>query len=98
MPSFGMWRRVDLVCADVSEESIASIFRIENPRARNQREQDFSTLQIEAIRSPETSADTIITEVDIPEDGILHSHRCENLKPYKSQTLSEINYLTGSFR
>jgi hypothetical protein len=29
MPSSGMWRRVDLVRPDVSEESIASIFRVE---------------------------------------------------------------------
>jgi hypothetical protein len=36
-----MWRRVDLVWNDVSEERIAYIFRVENPRARNQCEQDF---------------------------------------------------------
>jgi hypothetical protein len=39
----GMWRRVDIVLTDVSEECIASVFRVErkeeNPRARNQREQ-----------------------------------------------------------
>jgi hypothetical protein len=29
MPSYGMWRRVDLVWTDVSEEHIASIFRVE---------------------------------------------------------------------
>jgi hypothetical protein len=29
MPSSGMWRRVDLVWTDVSEERIASIFRVE---------------------------------------------------------------------
>jgi hypothetical protein len=36
-----MWRRVDIVWTDVSEERIAPIFRIfnKNPRARNQREQ-----------------------------------------------------------
>jgi hypothetical protein len=39
MPSSGMWRHVDLVCTDVSEERITSIFRVENPRARNQLEQ-----------------------------------------------------------
>jgi hypothetical protein len=37
MPSSGMWRRVEPVkLTDVSEERIASIFRVENPRARNQ--------------------------------------------------------------
>jgi hypothetical protein len=41
MPSSGMWRRVDMVQTDVSEEHIASIFRIfnKNKRASNQREQ-----------------------------------------------------------
>jgi hypothetical protein len=29
MPSSGTWRRVDLVRADVSEERITSIFRVE---------------------------------------------------------------------
>jgi hypothetical protein len=39
MPSSGMWRRVDLVWIYVSEEGIASIFRVEHLRARNQCEQ-----------------------------------------------------------
>jgi hypothetical protein len=39
MPSSGMWRRVDLVWTNVSEELIASIFRVKNPHARNQHEQ-----------------------------------------------------------
>jgi hypothetical protein len=35
-----MWRRVDIVLTDVSEERIASIFRTEeNPQAKNQRKQ-----------------------------------------------------------
>jgi hypothetical protein len=51
MPSTGMWRHVDLVWTDVSEECTASVFRVENPRARNHRELDFSTLKMEAIRS-----------------------------------------------
>jgi hypothetical protein len=29
MPSSGMWRRVDIVWTDVSDERIASIFRVE---------------------------------------------------------------------
>jgi hypothetical protein len=33
-------------------------------------------------RSSETSVDTIPTQRHIPEDGILHSHRRENLKTY----------------
>jgi hypothetical protein len=40
------------------------------------------TLKMEAIRSSETSVLTISTRRHIPEDVILHSHRCENLKSY----------------
>jgi hypothetical protein len=41
---------------------------------------DFSTLKMEAICSSETSVHTRSTRRHIPEDGILHSHRRENLK------------------
>jgi hypothetical protein len=34
-----MWHRVVLVWTDISEERIASIFRVENPQARKLREQ-----------------------------------------------------------
>jgi hypothetical protein len=43
---------------------------------------DFSTLKMEVIRTSETSAHTRSTRRHIPEDGILHSHRRENLKTY----------------
>jgi hypothetical protein len=36
MSSSGMWSCVDHVWTNVSEERMASIFRVENPRARNQ--------------------------------------------------------------
>jgi hypothetical protein len=39
MPFSGIWRRVVLVLTEVSEECFASIFRVENPRAKNQHEQ-----------------------------------------------------------
>jgi hypothetical protein len=76
MPSSGMWRRVDIVQTDVSEEHRLHLqSRRKNPRAGNQREQvaaDFSsTLKMEAIRSSETSVYTISTRCHIPEDGIL---------------------------
>jgi hypothetical protein len=40
------------------------------------------TMKMEAIRSCETSVNTISTRRHIPEDGIFHSHRRENLKFY----------------
>jgi hypothetical protein len=43
----------------------------------------FSTLKMEAIRSSETSVDPRSTQRHIPEDNILHSHRCESLKSYE---------------
>jgi hypothetical protein len=39
--------------------------------------------KIEAIRSSETSVHTKSTPHHIPEDCILHSHRCGNLKDFR---------------
>jgi hypothetical protein len=44
------------------------------------------TLMMEAIRSAETLILTTATRRNIPEDGILHSHRCEHLKSYIALT------------
>jgi hypothetical protein len=63
-----MWHRVDMVLTDVSEERIAFPFP--------------STLKMEATRSSETSVPTNYTRRNITEDGLLHSHRRENLKSY----------------
>jgi hypothetical protein len=41
---------------------------------------------MEAIRSFETSVFTSATGRNNLEDGILHSHRCENLKSYIALT------------
>jgi hypothetical protein len=43
---------------------------------------NFSTLKMEAICSSETSVHTISSRRHIPEDGVIHSHRRENLKSY----------------
>jgi hypothetical protein len=43
---------------------------------------------MEAIRSSETSVNTISTRRHIPEDDFLHSHRRENLKSYSVYFIS----------
>jgi hypothetical protein len=49
-----------------------------------------STLKMEATHSSETSVCNKPTRHHIPEDGILHSHRRENLKSYISNLVSRI--------
>jgi hypothetical protein len=44
------------------------------------------TLMMGAVRSSETSILTRATRRNFPEDGILHSHRRENLKSYIALT------------
>jgi hypothetical protein len=77
-----MWYHVDVVWTDVSEERIASIFRVEKSASEEPAWAGGSTLKMQAIRSSETSVYTRSTRHHIPEDGILDSHRCENLNSY----------------
>jgi hypothetical protein len=46
----------------------------------------FVTLMMEAVRSSETPFLTRATQHNIPEDGILHSPRRDNLKSYIALT------------
>jgi hypothetical protein len=69
MPSSGMLGRVALVRTDVTEERSASILRV---------------TRIVELRYFVTSVLTRATQRNIPEDGILRSHRRENIKSLKN--------------
>jgi hypothetical protein len=81
--SSGTLRRVALVRTDVSEELSASIIRVT-------RIGELRTLMMEALSSSETSVLTRVTLRNTPEDAILHSHRCENLKSFMRLTAVRI--------
>jgi hypothetical protein len=54
---------------------------------------------MEAICSSETSVDFRLTmRRYIPEDGILHNHRCENLKSYIVLFVAKRNKAVAKFR
>jgi hypothetical protein len=61
-----MWRRVDILLTDVSEELVYSYLL-----TLVHRSWISYTLQMEAIRPSETSVNRISTLRHIPEDGIL---------------------------
>jgi hypothetical protein len=93
--SSGMWHRIEGVLTDVSEERIASIFRVEGKIRKSGREafvRDVKSrpLKLEAIRSSETSVNAPSTRCHIPEDCFLHSHRRENLKSYMEEEVGKL--------
>jgi hypothetical protein len=56
MSSSGMWHPVDLVTTDVSEERVASVFRVEKIRERSVGTSYMSDIRHTTIASQETSA------------------------------------------
>jgi hypothetical protein len=68
-----MWRRVDHIWTDVSEERITSTCRASLQQLAHAGSSlaDFSILKMEAILSSETSVHIWSTRRHIPEDGIL---------------------------
>jgi hypothetical protein len=93
--SSGMWRRVVCwVATDVSEEHIASIFRVEEIISASKQVASllagscwnyFFDPEDGGVCSSETSVATQqTTQRHIPDDT-LHNHRCENLKSYMNK-------------
>jgi hypothetical protein len=94
---------VALIRTDISEDRIASIFRVnECEQAQNEFYESLPiqelttslcacshsfTLKMEAIRSSETSVLIRATRRHLPEDYNHHSHRRGNLKSYKALVL-----------
>jgi hypothetical protein len=67
MPVSGMWHRVVLVWTDVSENRIASIFRVEKLLVRNQHEQSAATCSCWFLTRgfiyPEDGGDTFLQNI-----------------------------------
>jgi hypothetical protein len=70
MSSSRVWRRVDILLTDVSDEGIASL-SLQLPAHAGSSLPGSYTLKMEATRSSETSVNKVSTRRHIPEDGIL---------------------------
>jgi hypothetical protein len=75
-----MLRRVAFVTTDVPEELSASVIRVTR------------ILVYRILSSTETSVLTRATRRNIPEDGILRSHRRANLKVHNSEKKGHVHY------
>jgi hypothetical protein len=84
---------VALKRTDVSEDRIASIFRVQDSYEFVPIQELTTSLcnQLELVH-PETSDQIRPTRPHLPEDDNHHSHRRGNLKSYK-----EINYLPNRY-
>jgi hypothetical protein len=80
MQSSGMLRHAAFIRTDVSKERITSIIRVTANVVPSSL--ILATRMKEALRSSETSVLTRAPQRNMPEDGILHSHRRESLKSY----------------
>jgi hypothetical protein len=97
-----MWRHADLVnWTDVSEERVASIFRVEKSASEEPDWVCYHLLRLVSrsriflpwkwwrhITPKRRLNSQDLQGVHIAEDGILHNHRCENLKSYILQKIS----------
>jgi hypothetical protein len=106
-----MLRRVALVRNDASVESSASNITVTRIGEQGKLLAFLSspilvTLTMEALRSSVTSVLTSATLRNIPEDGILHSHRRGIIKSYialtgwslyRRRNMSPVNYELGFY-
>jgi hypothetical protein len=86
MPSSGMWRRVDILLTDVSEERIVSIFRVHECEQVTER----SCKLLYRHRLVGASVLIRATRRHLPDDDNHHSHRRGNLKSYKQKTIYNV--------